>query len=187
MKNRYLILSATIVICLILIAIFLGFFSRRGQFETQDTEGAKASRPAFQPPVSVRPDGFLEYKNFLLRFDLFYPSDLSVTEFDDGTSASTITFKSKKTGSGFQIFVVPYDKTEVTPEQFKKDSPLGVMKEPVEIMIDGTRATMFFGQDAALGETREVWFIKNGFLYEISSFKSLDGWLSKIMATWRFL
>jgi hypothetical protein len=61
-----------------------------------------------------------------------------------------------------------------------------IVKEPTEIMIDGTRATMFFGHNPIMGDTREVWFIHGGYLYEVTTYKELDQWLADIMKTWRF-
>jgi len=127
-----------------------------------------------------------EYKNLLLHFSLIYPKDLIVKEYDDGTSASTITFEDATGEKSFQIFVVPYQGNQITEEQFKKDVPSGVMKEPVDIMIDDIRATMFFSTNTVLGETREVWFIRGGFLYEITTYAGLDSWLAQILSTWRF-
>jgi hypothetical protein len=37
-----------------------------------------------------------------------------------------------------------------------------------------------------MGDTREVWFIKGGFLYEVTTYKQLDTWLAQILQTWQF-
>ena len=126
------------------------------------------------------------YKNLLFRFSLTYPKDLQVKEYDDGTSASTITFEDATGKIGFQIFIVPYKEDYITTEQFKKDVPSGVMKNPTDVIIGGGRATMFNSQDVAKNETREVWFIKDGFLYEITTPADLDVWLARILSTWHF-
>ena len=70
--------------------------------------------PNFTPPPSRREDGFLEYKNLILHFDLFYPPELRVTEYDDGTAASTITFEAPSGNRAFQIFAVPYGESTIT-------------------------------------------------------------------------
>lgn len=132
------------------------------------------------------PDGMRPYKSLIFRFFLFYPDDLRVKEYGGG-SDTTITFENIKTGKGFQIFVIPYKEDYITSSQLKKDLPSEIIKDSVDVLINGTRATMFYSQDAIMGETREVWFVKNGFLYEVTAHKSLDAWLSNIMRTWRFL
>ena len=134
----------------------------------------------------IWPAGWLEYKSWIFKFSLLYPDDLRVREYSEGRG-TTIAFQSEKTGRGFQIFVVPYPEDHITPERFKSDVPSGVIQDQQEILIDGARATMFYSQNAVMGDTREVWFIKNGFLYEATTYRDLDAWLSNIMQTWRFL
>ena len=138
---------------------------------------------AFPPPIV---GGKKFYKSFLLRFSILFPKDLSVKEYDEG-AGSLIVFEDAAGEKGFQVYVVPYDKEKISKEQFTMDVPSGVMEEPTEIVIDGTHAAMFLSKNAILGDTREVWFIKNGFLYEVTTYKALDTWLANIMKSWRFL
>jgi hypothetical protein len=142
--------------------------------------------PASGLAERVWPSGMREYRSLLFRFSLFYPDDLKVIEYGEG-KGTVITFENTKTRRGFQIFVVPYQEKVITPERFKMDVPSGVIKDKTDILVNGTPATMFYSTNAAMGETREVWFIKNGFLYEVTTYKELDAWLSNIMQTWRFL
>jgi len=62
------------------------------------------------------------------------------------------------------------------------DEPSGVKQESHDTVINGVPATTFFGFDARMGKTSEVWFIKDHFLYEISTYKELEPWLNQ----WRF-
>lgn len=128
-----------------------------------------------------------EYRNLLFRFSLVYPQELTVREYDDGTSASTITFEDAAGKKGFQIFIVPYAEKQITKAQLKKDIPSGIIEQPTDIIVDGTPATMFWSKDRVLGETREVWFIKDGFLFEITAKRELDAWLSSVMSRFSFL
>lgn len=152
---------------------------------TATTTTIVVTTPHFLGPLT--PADTREYRNPLFHFSLFYPPDLEIKEYDDSTSASTVTFEDATGKKGFQIFIVPYGKDYIIKEQIKKDLPFGAVKEPIDIIIDGIRATKFFSADPLLGETREVWFIHNGFLYEITTSKELDSWFADIMQTWRFL
>lgn len=147
-----------------------------------------AITPNGTPPLFTSPviDGHRIYANYLLRFSLQYPEDLKIKEYGEGNT-STITFEDAKGEKGFQVFVVPYEEETVSEERFKMDIPSGVFREPVEVLIDGARATAFWSANSVFGETREVWFIKNGFLYEVTTYKQLDSWLAGIMTTWKFL
>ena len=148
-----------------------------------------AGGPASAPlkPARVPPAGYLEYRNTQYRFALFYPQDLSVKEYDEGSGAMTISFQDVATAQGFQIFVEPYGLPQVTQAQFKKDEPSGVMQGAKNTAIDGATATSFYSTNPALGDTAEVWFIKGNYLFEVTTLKPLASWLSDIMKTWQFI
>ena len=57
----------------------------------------------------------------------------------------------------------------------------------VQLLGGSPRATLFTGFNPIMGDTREVWFIKNGFLYEVATYKPLDAWLGQIMQGWKFI
>lgn len=142
--------------------------------------------PTTLPPVLLS-SSTMRYQNEYYHISLGYPSDLTVVEYVENNGGRTITFEATSSKAGFQIFVIPYKEAQVSEARFKLDEPSGVMGEPTDVFIDGVRATMFFGQNIIMGETREVWFIKNGFLYEVTTYKALDNWLGDIMRTWKFL
>lgn len=145
------------------------------------------SQTATLLPPRTPPSGFEEYRNTTYRFSLFYPSGMEVTEFDEGGGASTITFQNTGEVKGFQIFIVPYGAPQVSAERFHKDVPSGVREQSTNLTIDGAVADMFFSKNITLGDTREVWFIKNGYLFEVTTLKSLDAWLTGIIQTWKFI
>ena len=154
--------------------------------------------PAFSAAVSsstsaridvspVPPAGYAEYRNARYHFVLFYPKDLRVQTYGGTGSDLTVTFQDPSTGEGFQIYAFPYNEPQISGARFRADEPSGVMEQATDIFIGGVQGTMFFGRDATLGDTREVWFIHGGVLYEVATYKALDEWLSNIMRTWRFL
>jgi len=165
---------------------------------TQETDTALGFPSALDQPANnttltgalaatrSAPKGSKTYRNEHYRFELFYPDDLSVSERDEGNNATTVTFE-KDSGEGFQVFIVPYGQRQVSSERFKLDEPSGIIKQPTDVLIDNVRGTMFFGANPIMGDTREVWFIRGGYLFEVTSYRELDAWLSQIMATWRFL
>lgn len=138
-------------------------------------------------PTRTVPPGMKEYNNAQYQFSFFYPETLRVEEFDEGGGAATITFQNSTEGKGFQVFIAPYGEPQVSEERFKKDLPSGVRLGLSDMSIDGVTAAAFYSKNAILGETREVWFIHNGFLYEVTTLKSFEVWLSDILDTWQFL
>lgn len=137
--------------------------------------------------VRQPPEGWREYRNNTYHFSLFYPETLSVKEFDEGGGASAIVFQNLEEGKGFQIFIVPFSGNQITDERFRKDVPSGLKKELKDITVDSAMGASFYSVNTILGETAEVWFIKNGFLYEVTAPRALDQWLSEIMRYWRFI
>jgi hypothetical protein len=141
------------------------------------------------PAASVAaqlPDGFAQYTNGTYHFSLAYPKELKVTEHLEQSGATTVTFEDPAGEQSFQIFLAPYANAEIDEQRFKLDEPSGVMDQPTDITIDGARATMFFGRNSIMGDTREVWFVHAGSLFEVTTYKELDAWLSQIMATWKW-
>jgi hypothetical protein len=153
--------------------------------DAASSTGATVIATESVPPVI--PTGYKEYKNDQYHFSVDYPEGLAPQEFHDSGPGLIVSFQSGAGQEGFQIYVAPVNGTQVTPERFKLDEPSGVMKDAVDTTVDGMVAKKFTSLDSSLGETWEIWFIKDGFLYEVTTYKQLDSWLDGIMQTWKFL
>lgn len=141
--------------------------------------------PAATVPAADR-TGWNTYTSDRFKFSLSFPEGYSAQEYAEAGGAMSLTVAEPATGAGFQVYVTPYAKDYIDEAQIALDLPSGVMQEPVDILIDGVRATMFLSRNSIMGETREVWFINNGFLYEVVTYKQLDTWLGEVMQTWKF-
>jgi hypothetical protein len=184
MRSRYIIG----IIALVLVAGVWFYLHTRGLrplFEAVDP--TEAHRTAGMPIPSSTSSDLMDFKSDKLHFFISYPKSLGqVSDTDEGDGSHTIVFTDGKDRS-FQIYVTPYSKSQITKEQFAADEPSSVMKDATEVLIDGVRAQHFTGHDETIGDTSEVWFIHNGFLYEVVTFKRLDTWLADIMKTWKFI
>jgi hypothetical protein len=156
-------------------------------FDLPTVSGATAPIPSTTAAPRAAPAGYVEYRDAQYGFSLFYPQELTVKKYDEGGGASTFVFQSIKPVEGFQMFIVPYSGTQVSAQRFQEDEPSGVREDPTYGLIDGASAASFYSSDATLGDTYEVWFIHNGYLYEVTTLKPLDTWLQGIMQTWEFL
>jgi hypothetical protein len=170
------------------IFIFIVAGTAAAYFYTPSVPEPIVYEPNGDPPLFDSPvvDGLKIYRSYLLGFQITYPEELQVKEYGKANT-STITFEDERGQKGFQIFVVPYEEETISEKRFKMDIPSGVMKDPIDVVIDGVTARAFFSTNSVFGETREVWFIKNGFLYEVTTRKDLDPWLAEIMNSWKFL
>ena len=154
------------------------------------TAAATAAFIASQAPLAnprTPPQGWKEYHNDTYQFSLFYPDDLSVADYVGQGGEQTTVFDDPAGNYGFQVFVMPYAGTQITQSRFLLDDPGGVMQDPTDVTVDGVRGTIFFSSNAIMGDTRELWFIRGGYLYEVTTYKPLDTWLADIMKTWQFL
>jgi hypothetical protein len=154
---------------------------------TEHGQSATSTKSDLVLGERVAPEGMHEYQSAAYHFSLFYPKELTVNEHSEGGGAATITFQNVETAQGFQIFIVPYSESQVSEQRFKQDEPSGVRNNLTNITVDGATAAAFYSTNIALGATREVWVVHDGFLYELTTLKSLDAWLGEIIQTWRFL
>lgn len=86
---------------------------------------------------------------------------------------------------GFQVFTQPYDGA-LTVEALQQEIPDLVVDRPGELSVDGESALAFYSDDPDIGETFEVWFVHDGLLYQATTYRHLDAWLTTVLETWRF-
>jgi hypothetical protein len=129
----------------------------------------------------------IEYHTDRYHVLVYYPSDLTTKSYDEGGAATTIVFQNEQLVQGFQIFIVPYSEAQVTERRFLKDEPSGVRTNVQNVVVDGATGAAFYGKNATLGDTYEVWFIHGGFLYEVTTLRADQDKLNELLATWRFV
>lgn len=183
MRKKFTSLQKTIaaVAAVLVLAAFIWWRHERSQSQpapfqisAQDGSSSKSSSQN-------------EYVNDKYHFSFSDPSDLKVNEYDEGQGAVTLTFENDQTLNGFQIFIVPYQGDKVTDQRFHMDVPSGVRRDLINIKVDGAAAAAFVSEDVSLGETREVWIIHGGYLYELTTPRATEYLLEEILGTWKFL
>lgn len=125
-------------------------------------------------------------------FTLNYPSNMTASNFREG-GGEQIQFQGEG-ADWFQIFVTVWDEPgDITVARIKQDIPDIVITTPQKAIIGprqkegvGPHALIFFSKDSGLGETREVWFVSGGYLYQVTSRKSFDLKLGQILSTLSF-
>jgi hypothetical protein len=187
MRKIYIKKISIILCTIIFIAISVFYFIFKNK---NSGELAKVSNQILPPPIIIEdrtpPKGLKEYQSKKYRFSLFFPAELSITQFSTPGSGQNITFETKDGKTGFQIFITKYDENYITEERFKLDVPSGVKLNPLDILVDGVKAKTFTSNNPAMGDTQEVWIINNGYLYEVVTYKSLEKILVAIISTWKF-
>jgi hypothetical protein len=129
------------------------------------------------------------YTNAAFDFSLSYPSDLSVSQYDEGQGVTSIVFQEANEQIGFQIFVTPYPYIgePITQARIKADLPTLEMQDTESLTIGtGTPALSFASSDPDFGPTREVWFAHGSYLFQVITYPDQAAWLAPIINTIRF-
>ena len=135
-------------------------------------------------------EGQSRYTNNRYGFSLVYPSELVIQEFEESENTMSVIFQKPGEEVGFQIFVTSYSEPTITEARIKTDIPSGIIENPVEVLIGVSRdirALRFNSEVPLIGESTEVWFLRDGYLYEVTTYAALDEWLAEILATLTFL
>lgn len=193
MKKMILIIVGVLVIGGVIFSFYK--FSKNGKLSTVElgvTETVDETEPIEEvvPPEIKKVDSSINtYVHKKYNFTFNFPSEYKTSNFNEG-AGEQILFNASK-GDWFQIYITPWDEGEiVTPERVKKDLPDIVIKEPQQVILGptqkdgvGPHALIFFSKDSSLGETREIWFVENGSLYQITTYKRLDAVIGNVLST----
>ncbi len=193
MSTKNILVSSILLACLsvggLSILLWSGGNGKLSMNEADPTDG-QTETVTKRPPLAEPRDpavGQKEYRNEFHRFQLLYPDDLVVTEEKVSAGTTLITFESTTDGGSFQVFIIPHGDPHITDHRLEKDLPYGVIESQEDIELSGAKGMAFLSVDDTHSPTREVWFIKNGFLYEVTTHQENEVWLSEILTTWMFL
>lgn len=171
--------TAIVLACLVT-AVSVFFFITRSSFQAKMQEPPQVIAKELQAEREGR------YYNERYGFSFKTPEGARIHERKEGADAATIRVENEKEEKGFQVFVLAYAKDVISEERFRMDLPSGVREQEEAILLDGVPATTFVSKDATLGTTREIWFLRQGYLYEITAPISSEVWLQEVLLTWKF-
>jgi len=187
MNKKLLIIIAIIIV--LGGAIFYIVFNKNS---LQQTPGETENEiPGQEKTFNITPSDNAEnsiYTDSQYKFSFEYPKDFTVTKFQEGEDGDTILVQEKESKKSFQVFIAFFDEPgPLTKERVLEDLPDLIIKNPEQrILKNGEPALIFFSEEPSLGETREIWFVHNGYLYQISTYTTLDSLVAKILETWKF-
>lgn len=120
-------------------------------------------------------------------FSFSYPNGLVAGASAEG-GATTILLQSAASHIGFQVTVTPYSgsATTLTPDVVSAANPGIDLRDALPVLIGGTPGIVFSANDGNFGESRQIWFIKGGYLYQASTYLSQKDLLERSIATWRW-
>lgn len=148
-----------IILVLIVLGI-LGFFAWQKNLPTSDVGKLNA------------------YQNDTYGFSFALSEGATTTSVPD-ESGETILIQGK-----VQIYIMPFDEDIVlTAERIKKDIPDLKMGDEKSAKVGETSAVSFTDLDQ---NTREIWFVRGGYLYQVSSVSADEKVTEEIMESWRW-
>lgn len=152
--------------------------------------GAGDSAAAGNQQVKVK-----TYNHSDPNFSFEYPEDFNISAFPDGENGETVLVQKPNSNEGFQVFISPFDEPSdptqggagpITVERVKQDVPDMVIESPETVKFGGISALAFLSKSESVGRTREVWFLHEGYLYQITGYSGTDVLISKVLLTWKF-
>jgi hypothetical protein len=134
---------------------------------------------------------FDSYTDPMYGFSISLPKDFIVSSFpqDEG---EVIIAEHPTFNLGFEVFIPPFDEEgPLTADTIHQSVPSIIIEEPVETELDdGTAAVRFESDDPALGETRQIWFARDGNLFQVIMYSDniewLDAWARALPHDWTF-
>lgn len=149
-----------------------------------DPSGVERLRATVAETVSGR----VPYINETYGFSLEYPKGLVIKEFNEEGDARTVVFQKPGEKIGFQVYVTPYTEDTITGERILLDVPSGVIEDLKEEQFrKDLRIATFISQASPLvGRSREIWFLKNGYLFEFTAYLEAEDMLRETLKTIAF-
>ena len=211
LKNKTFVIVAIVVI-IIVAGIFIFLSNKKSSQQPNGEENTVNNIPGQEQTYTVtaskEDDKNNLYTDSQYGFSFQYPKDFTATKFSDQEDTSTILVQYQQVStniandssqvsedtdkypknSGFQIFISWFDEPgPITKERVLQDLPdLTIKNAEQRVLKNGVPALIFFSEEPSLGETREIWFINNGYLYQVTATKEIDSLVAQIVGTWKF-
>lgn len=183
------------IIILIIIVLVLGvggyYFAKSGVFS--GGSGDKIMSSGAEPEAIAEIPSYQYTEEFVhptYNFSFKYPADFTVTQIPE-ENGEVILIQNISTKIGVQIMVTAFEGGEdidLTADILRAEIPDLEIKDEQEVIIGSGRKGIAFVSDneAFGGNSREVWFVFRGNLYQISTYAELDEFLKGIFGTWKF-
>ena len=192
--SRFQIIFITFGI-IIFLAAGIAFFAMRSRPVAETNMSNAASVSLASPVVSSAEETALSSSDLelfvhpSLPFSFSYPAQFTINSFTEENGAEVVIAERSGKNGVFQIYIAPFDEEgALTKERISRDVSDMAIDDPQTALIgsEKTPALLFWGNDSTIGKTREVWFAREGYLYQVSAAAALDNVLTQVMATWRF-
>ena len=110
------------------------------------------------------------------------PEGATTTNVEDEEGETILVSKAAFDNFQMQIYIMPFDEDIVlTADRIKQDIPDIKMRDAREIKVGETKGVKFVDEDQ---NTKEIWFVRGGFLYQVSSILKDEKITEEIIKSW---
>lgn len=166
------------------------YFSSSAKEVEQDASFSFVTSTSTDTTVSATPAGNTKrYENKKYSIAFLYPKDFIVSFFSETETVDMILIQGGEK-KGIQIAMTTFDEksTVLTKERILKDIPSIKISNEQSVTIDGKTAGISFdGIDSSFGKTAEVWFVHNGYLFQVTTYIENKDLLRTIVGTLKFV
>lgn len=183
-RTHYLIIAVILFVLVIGVLVFLDRTSSLNAVDTNFLDSDSSVESDYVvPPMEV------DYQNEQFRFSLMLPEGFTAAQLPYDGKGTPVVLQDAL-GNGIQIYVTEnVGNTKVLrAHDIIKQIPDMKVTNVQEVEIGNNHSGVAFKSDneAYGGASREVWFIFNGDLYQISTYERLDNLLKNMFVTWKF-
>lgn len=192
--NKEIIIAAAIVLVIAALTLLSGCGLNLSQNKPEPASRNSAGQTAPAP-------GFKSYSHPGYGFSFDYPDGWNVSSFaeNDGEtvllqnlSASDLRIDPRNISGqergGIQIYILMFDEPgPITKERILQDIPDLIINNDKQIKIAGVADGLKFDSASQSGEkTKEVWFVYENFLYQMTAIEGSGDVLDKIVRSWKY-
>ncbi len=186
MQQKKITISA-IIAAIVVIGIFLwmraGENNHNGQGIVFDVSQESIATSTLRLTTDTK-----TYTDATHYFSFQYPKDFTIANVTDDVGES-IVIRNVAQKVGFQVYIRAFDEalSAITPNRIEADIPNLKISSPQSVTVgQGIEGLAFISTDSSKVSLREVWFVRGGFLYQISAPIATEALLHDVLLTWKF-
>lgn len=189
MNRSKQIITAIVVAAIILIGGYFYFtkdFNSTSEFGNLDLYTSNLiTAPQYETEVSKETSPRYTHEN--PNFSFNYPESFAVSNFPENNGEIVLVQRAEDK-VGLQIFITAFDEpaSALTASRVTSEIPGIQIQDAREILFGDERVGITFINTTNAEPTREVWFVKNGHLFQVTATATFQSALEKIMSTFQF-
>ena len=187
-KSFQIVVSVIILVIGIVVWWGRGKEEEKGFFGSSSTLSFQDKNNPPKPPYLKGGIGGETYQNEKYGFSLELPKGAEVSKVEDGgengDGETILVSRGALDTYQMQIHITEFDEEiALSVERIKQDIPDIKMKDEGVVEVGGVKGVAFIDTEQ---NTREIWFVRGGYLYQVTSEPVVDAAVGEVMQSWKF-